>query len=657
MNFISRPSTYFFRKFSINNIYFFRFSSIQFKRFWNEEKDLQYKHEKELHSGMEPYLSDKNHWLSSNNFKTINKEIAQFQNLKVVRDIALNLNKLNINDNQIWNNIMTAILNNKNSFSSLEIKYSINLLSSISKISYKDEKTKKKILEVNQLLITLISTKLKNIPAPYKEDIIQTIMASAKSKVYNDDLRNSTLNFLKTSHNMLNDNDIARLLWALGKISHDSSKAIKDEYIDKEIRKYFRTENSAYLFKYIKIEMSELNFVHIFQAIMRLEIREKDLIVEFCRVSNILLKKISNYSFSAAINSIQENIEQFNPLKTIIKNEINRRLYSLEIPQFFGILRGISHSNFIDYEEILLFSKKYLITNIDLFIDDEVATLMFCFAQVKSKDDEIISNLLSRIPKMEKRSINSSSLILWSLAVLNKLSLNPKITSLLMNQILSHDFTYGKEIMSKTQINQVLISFNFFEDKNNFPEIDFEKMKQLYQSILSEKFDFHKQNFKFNNKGSKNSFDIIKAISIMNLNPIPELFFNNYTVDLTLLNINENTFKECRNLIQNMDITKFEELWKNWEFKHEKEFDLQKLTSSTDDKLLIEINGPYHYLGDSNKIKGATLLKQRHFDEFGYRHVSFTQMECYNLSIGFGKEKMSLFLDKLENAYNIKKKH
>ena len=142
----------------------------------------------------------------------------------------------------------------------------------------------------------------------------------------------------------------------------------------------------------------------------------------------------------------------------------------------------------------------------------------------------------------------------------------------------------------------------------------------------------------------------------MNLNPIPDLFFNGYIVDISLLNINENTFKECRNLIKNMDTAKFEEIWKNWEFKHKKEFDLKKLTSSTDDKLLIEINGPYHYLGDSNKIKGATLLKQRHFDKFGYRHVSFNHMDCYNLSTNFGKEKIGLLLDKLENAYNRKKK-
>jgi len=262
---------------------------------------------------------------------------------------------------------------------------------------------------------------------------------------------------------------------------------------------------------------------------------------------------------------------------------------------------------------------------------------------------EILKTVEQRIRTMREDSI---AIIFWSLAAMNILTHHRKLVITLVQKLLVFDF--DANVVAKFQTYQGLLSLSFSNDKDLFEKLNMENVNQKIQQLNTDLNLIAKIRSEriLSPILRDSSFDFVKVLSVLNLTAIPEFVVGGYSIDIAIVGIDQNTFQNCRKRVMELDM----DIWNQpWRFVKERDIDFEGHTKNKNSCLFIEINGPDHYVGQTNNLRGSTHMKLGHLTKMGYNVKSFSKKECILIASKtpeMTQEKLLFFLDILEKEYH-----
>lgn len=591
-----------------------------------------------------PFLSLKIDFLSKlEDFNYVNQNTAsianEFDSLSDFSDITkimeqIYTNKIKLNDELLLKIITKSeILPSDPKLSSLKTLI-IFISFTIKKYSKFDLSSFRRILPKLEQI-----SKNMTLPAVLESErlFINSFLLKEGKEVY--------FNFFKSKLNEMDERNVLTFLLNIRKLTmfsvdHNFVNLLKKDQ-----------EFLTALFSKIKIENKDANAISsliISFSIFKLQNRLiwDNALLRSCSV----LPTMSDLSLSQVLGNASNNFRINSKVLNSFSNEFLSRLKN-DIPMntrcFTDFIRNLVNRNIqkntVDFNEDLLSElKRYIIKNNELFRINEIITLINFYAVINYEDKGFIKGLEEKIYLYKDRiDVDLIAIFMYAICILEMYSQS------FLNFVTANLNNIPFDKLNRNNFAMIIISlFSIDIEVDN----SFNKSPQLNESLRKYLPDYQNVSLRYLSKiGSTSTlanmetvFDFFTYAKCFGFEVISEPIFYCYNVDFVIKNykkVEANIEKAIENLEKNEAELKASLILKVNNKKERSQIDL-----SPDDDLIVEIDGPRHYIKD--RIKGGTLLKRRLTKKLGYKMVVLSSKECLKLAkIGDKKMKLTNFLN------------
>lgn len=406
------------------------------------------------------------------------------------------------------------------------------------------------------------------------------------------------------------------------------------------------------LFSKIKLDNKNANTISsLIISFSLFKLENKALWAEAMQKSCLLLPSMSDSSLSLILGNASNNFKITSTALNSFSNEFFNRLKNgvpMNTRYFTDFLRNLVNRNIqkntIEFTPNLLSElKTYIIKNKELFAISEIITLIHFYAVINYEDKDFVKVLEEKIYSYKGQiNVDLIAVFMYAICILNMYSQN------FLNFVASNLNKFPFHKLNRNNFAMVMISLFSIDIEVN--DSSLKKSSQFNNYLQKYLPDYHNVSLRYLSKNVNTSthnnmdsvFDFVTYAKCFGLEVITEPIFYCYNVDFVIKNYRKaqvNIEKAIEKLEKNEAEMKASLLLMANTKKERSQIDF-----SPKDDLIVEIDGPRHYIKD--RIKGGTLLKRRLTEKLGYKLVVLSSKDCLKIAkIGDKKTKLTTFLN------------
>jgi RAP domain. len=569
----------------------------------------------------------------------LKKLLGETKSIYIANEILAIVGQAKEQDIDVNKDILAKLENQINQFETLSPKNQIMIFNNLQKLNFRNDK---ELVNAKNTLSAMIANVIRNnIEKLHRIDLILFFSTIVKTNVYDLDLIQKMVQSIFNQLETLNHQDLSNFVYHCGRIIETSDKTGRLEEAN-YVREKVNENQSLLSTKLAELLFASTNhqqITHTIWAVDRLRLKS-DIVLNNCERAFFRVKSsLSNQNFAIIVNSFTHMDHCPANVFDEIKKEILKRKDNLTIDEFSSILRAVILSKEANYMDILdKFDKKF-VSSIETVSIPVLTTFLLAYTTA-NMNNKTVDLIYDRIQKsLSEIDPNSLGFIVWSLAVLERYD-RLELWQQALQQLSNIELNKMSGVLLR-ELCQGYLSLILYFRKDPGQEAKVKELTTKYEqmrSILKETILIQRY-LNYNPAEAIKEFDFHQITNSLGIKTIPEFVLEAYNIDYALINVNKEVIKDLKEKVSK-NMIKFDKPGQ----KNEKIEPFEEIKKDKENNIYVEIDGEYHYIPNTDILKGGSILKSNQLRALGYKLVIIKFHECYELSKLESIEKRALAL-------------
>eukprot|EP01017_Pseudomicrothorax_dubius_P034110 TRINITY_DN4636_c0_g1_i10.p1 TRINITY_DN4636_c0_g1~~TRINITY_DN4636_c0_g1_i10.p1 ORF type:complete len:459 (+),score=86.78 TRINITY_DN4636_c0_g1_i10:111-1487(+) len=318
-------------------------------------------------------------------------------------------------------------------------------------------------------------------------------------------------------------------------------------------------------------------------------------------------------------------------VQLIMLEEFQSRASKLPPFEIINLLWSLTSGNRVDYLNLLNSVFPIVNQNKSGLLPSQTTTVLYCMAKCNNVENlsvfnEIVEYFRRQTMHFTRAKQKDVCVLLWALAVFEVYKEDIWVEA--VGNIFANKHLLGNNPPNQGQVVNALRSLQIARQSNLLDWKQEQAFWDKIDSLLDEskpkffenRLIARQKNFQHRIGDKVDPTEVYSLLRQTGLKVIPEQIVDMYNIDYVIKD-----FK-----FEALQTTPDKELWK--EKLAEAPAEVKHVPCDKTRDVLVEVDGPNHFVGGSQRLQGGTLMKRRNLSRLGYRLIFLTSPELREIS-------------------------